>query len=356
MKTVGILTGGGDCPGLNQVIRGATRSLDGAGWTVLGMSCGWRGMLTGEHTVLTRESTDALIDQGGTILGSSRTNPYKDEAKDVPQLKEVWQRLGLDALIAIGGDDTLGVATKLYEKEKLNVVGCPKTIDNDLSATDFTFGFDTSANAAMECIDRLITTTRSHRRVCVVECMGRHAGWITAWAGMASGADVVLVPEKPFDLDEVCATLKRNRERGKLFNLVVVSEGANLKEGELVTQDGTVDAFGHVKLGGVGKSLADAIEERTGYEVRHQILGHIQRGGSPTAFDRVLGTRFGLEAARLVESGQWGQMVALQGNRILGVPLAQATGTLKVLTEDVLADLAALEAEPVGRSDAAVTQ
>jgi len=337
MKKVGILTGGGDCPGLNPVIRAVTRKLSNNGYQVLGFLEGWRGILTGNYIELNWNNTDNILDQGGTILGSSRTNPYKDEAKDLPQLKKVWEDIGLEALIAVGGDDTLGVATKLYENEGLNVVGCPKTIDNDLNATDFTFGFDTSVNAALDCIDRLITTTRSHRRVAVVECMGRTAGWITAFVGIASGADVVLVPEKPFDIDEVCATLLKNRKRGKEFNLVVVSEGASFSNDEgAVTQDQSVDAFGHAKLGGIGKRLAKIIEEKTGFEVREQILGHIQRGGHPSAFDRVLGTRYGLKTAQLVLDGHFGQMSALQGNSITSVPLKEATGTLKLLSEDFM--------------------
>ncbi|MGE4157830.1 MAG: 6-phosphofructokinase [Planctomycetota bacterium] len=339
MKKVGILTGGGDCPGLNAVIRGVTRKLNSAGVDVIGLMEGWRGMLTGDSIPLDWSNTDDIVGEGGTILGSSRTNPYKNEVRDIPQLKKIWGELELDALVAIGGDDTLGVATKLYHKENLRVVGCPKTIDNDLSSTDYTFGFDTSINAAMECIDRLVTTTRSHRRVCVVECMGRHAGWITAYAGMASGADVVLVPEKPFDLDVVCEILKKNRDRGKLYNLVVVSEGATFSKNDFVTQDAQVDDFGHVKLGGVGKALAGMIAKRTGWEVREQVLGHLQRGGAPTAADRVLGTRFGLKAASLVLDGDFGKMVALRGSSIVAVPLKEATGTLKILTQDVLEDL-----------------
>ena len=326
---IGILTGGGDCPGLNSVIRAIARKAIQEGDEVLGIRHGWKGLLEKDTMPLDQRSVSGIIHRGGTILGTSRTNPYKEEGGS-EAVKKNFKALGLDALIAIGGEDTLGVATKLA-KEGLKVVGVPKTIDNDLGATDFTFGFDTAVNTVMECIDRLHTTAESHDRIMVVEVMGRHAGWIAAYAGIAGGADYILVPEIPIDIDKVCASLKSRHESGKSFSIVVVSEGANFKEEDLVTQEKKLDEFGHVRLGGIGDKLGKLIEKSTGYETRVTVLGHIQRGGSPTAFDRMLGTRFGVKAYELVKSGEFGKMACLRGNEIIAVPLEEAIKELKTL-------------------------
>jgi 6-phosphofructokinase 1 len=309
-----------------------------AGYDCIGFLEGWRGIVEGNTMPLSIENTRDIIYMGGTILGSSRTNPYKTEGDRtmVEQVIANFEKFHLDALVAVGGDDTLGVAAKLYDEEGLNVVGVPKTIDNDLSCTDVTFGFDTAVNISTDAIDRIRTTAESHRRCLVVEVMGRHAGWIAAYAGVASGADAILVPEVEVNVQKVCDTLKKNRAAGKLYNIVVVSEGATLQEGTFVTKDAEIDAFGHVKLGGVGKTLAKMIEESTGYETREVILGHTQRGGNPTALDRVLGTRFGIAAANLVTKGDFGKMVALRGTDIVADSLAKAAGVSKVLTEDFI--------------------
>lgn len=336
---VGILTGGGDCPGLNPVIRGVVRSVINAGGTCLGLINGWKGAINGDFMPLTIENTDDIISKGGTILGSSRTNPYKEKDRDVPKLIESYKRLGLDALVAIGGDDTLGVASKLYADYKLNTIGCPKTIDNDLSCTDVTFGFDTAINIAMEATERVRTTVESHRRIGVIETMGRHAGWIACEVAMAVGADYVLLPEKPVNVDEMCALLKKRREAGKQWGLVVVSEGAQLIGDTHVTQSAEIDAFGHVQLGGIGRRVAELIEEKTKIETREVILGHIQRGGSPTAFDRILGTRLGLGAGRLVLEKKFGRMVALSGTKIIDVAIADAVGQMKVVSQDWIDDV-----------------
>ncbi|MEX2286066.1 MAG: ATP-dependent 6-phosphofructokinase [Planctomycetaceae bacterium] len=336
MMKVGVLTGGGDCPGLNAVIRAVVRAVDNAGGTTIGLLEGWRGAIEGNYVQLTVNSTDGIIDRGGTILGSSRTNPYKDPAV-ADRLVEKFRELGLDALIAIGGDDTLGVASRLYSERGLPTIGCPKTIDNDLSSTDQTFGFDTSINIVMEAVDRLRTTAESHRRVVVVETMGRHAGWIACYAGVATAADYILVPEIDVDLDGMCNVLKKRRAAGKLYGIVVVSEGAKLSREEgFVTQNAEVDDFGHVKLGGIGELVARVIEKRTGFETRCVILGHLQRGGPPSAYDRVLGTRLGIHAARLAIHHDFGKMVALRGTNIVAVPLADAVGTMRKLDFGVL--------------------
>lgn len=337
---VGILTGGGDCPGLNAVIRGVTRVVCNHGGTMVGLREGWRGAIQGLTMELTPANTDEIVGMGGTILGSSRTNPYK-KPEDVQQLLETFSRLGLDALVAIGGDDTLGVANRLFNDYKLNTVGCPKTIDNDLSCTDVTFGFDTSINIVVEAIERLRTTAMSHRRVIVVETMGRHAGWIACESGMASGADFILVPEEVPDIDKMCEVLKARRAAGKMYGIVVVSEGASVAaDAGFVTQNAKVDDFGHVSLGGVGQRVAEIIENRTGIETRHVILGHLQRGGSPSAYDRVLGTRLGTAAGRLVMQHRFGRMVALQGTSIIDVALQDAVGKLKTLDPVFMQDAA----------------
>ncbi|NQT29752.1 MAG: 6-phosphofructokinase [Candidatus Saganbacteria bacterium] len=338
IKRVGILTGGGDCPGLNPVIRGAVRKgIEVYNYEMVGLFHGWAGLLNMDSSPLNLRSVSGILHRGGTILGTSRTNPAKIE-NGYEIAKENFKKMKLDALIAIGGEDTLGVANKLC-KMGLHIVGVPKTIDNDLCATDFTFGFDTSVNIIMEAIDRLHTTAESHDRVLVVEVMGRHAGWLAVYGGMAGGADVILIPEEPFDLGEVCDLLKKRHKRGKNFSIVVAAEGAQPKEGaeggEFFTQDKSLDAFGHVKLGGVGDTLAKAIEKKTGFETRSVVLGHIQRGGSPTAFDRVLGTRFGVGSIDLVHKGDFGKMVALQGNKIVAVRLEEAVAKLKTVDKEL---------------------
>ena len=333
MSRFAMLTGGGDCPGLNAVISAATRVLTDSGAAAVGLQDGWKGAIEGMTMDLDRANTAHIIGQGGTILGTSRTNPYKKEG-GVEKIKETFKKHKLDGLIAIGGEDTLGVATKLFEGEKLPIVGVPKTIDNDLSATDFTFGFDTAVNIAVEAVERIHTTAASHHRVIVIEVMGRHAGWIAAYAGIGGDADVTLVPEMKVDIDEVCKTIQKNRAAGKKYNIVVASEGIEFKEGEFVTQQAELDSFGHVRLGGVGDALSKMIEKKTGLETRSVVLGHLQRGGSPTAFDRMLGTRFGVKAAQMALAKEWGKMAALRGNAIMAVPLKEATGELKVLNDD----------------------
>jgi len=326
---IGILTGGGDCPGLNPVIRAVVRSAVNHGDEVIGIRYGWKGLIEKDTIALDLKSISGILPKGGTILGTSRTNPYKKEG-GVAAVKKNIKALKLNALIAVGGEDTLGVATKLHA-EGVDVVGVPKTIDNDLSATDFTFGFDTAVNIVMECIDRLHTTAESHNRILVAEVMGRHAGWIAAYAGIAGGADYILVPEFPIDMDELCSSIKKRNERGKNFSIIVVSEGASFKDERLLVQEQKLDEFGHVRLGGIGEMLGKYIEERTGFETRVTVLGHIQRGGSPTAFDRVLGTRFGVCAYTLVKEKKFGKMVSLKGNEIVDVPLEKATAKLKTL-------------------------
>jgi 6-phosphofructokinase 1 len=325
---VGILTGGGDCPGLNPVIRAAVRTSIGYGFEVAGVLNGWKGLIDVEIKPLDLYAVSGILHRGGTILGTSRTNPYRDNAS-AEKLKAGFKKLGLGALIAIGGEDTLGAAVKLY-KDGFNVVGVPKTIDNDLSGTDFTFGFDTAVNIAMEAIDRLHSTAESHQRIMVVEVMGRHAGWIALHSGIAGGADLILIPEVPIKMNEVCAVIKKRHDKGKNFSIIVVAEGAKFDGSEVLVEK-KLDEFGHVRLGGAGELLAKKIEEMTGYETRVTVLGHIQRGGSATAFDRMLGTRFGAKAAELVKKGQFGQMVALRGNSIVSIPIEEAVGKLKTV-------------------------
>ena len=330
MARIGILTGGGDCPGLNPVIRAVVRKALLEGYEITGIKNGWKGLVENDTMALNIDSVSGILPKGGTILGTSRTNPYKKEG-DLQKVKDNFQKMRLDALVAVGGEDTLGVAYKLTKDGIPNIVGVPKTIDNDLSATDYTFGFDTALNVAMECIDRLHTTAESHHRIIVAEVMGRHAGWIAIESGIAGGADVILIPEIPIDLDEVCAVIKKRHERGKTFSIVVVAEGAQFKEGSMVTQEKKLDAFGHVRLGGIGEDLASQIEKRTGFETRVSVFGHIQRGGTPTAFDRVLGTRFGVKAVELVKDKKFGKMVALAGIKIIDVPLEEAVKALKTV-------------------------
>ncbi len=327
---VGILTGGGDCPGLNAVLRGfVLRHVQHHGHEAVGFLRGWRGVIENRARPLLPADVADQWNTGGTLLGTSRTNPYKEEG-GVARIRATWEAQRLDALVAIGGEDTLGVATRLAG-EGLALVGVPKTIDNDLSGTDYTFGFDTAINIAAEAIDRLHTTARSHGRTLVCEVMGRHAGWIGAYAGLAGGAAVTLLPEFEVDLAEVCRVVRERKEKGPGYSIVVVSEGAKLPESDVSTVAADKDAFGHVRLGGVGQRLAEAIERATGCETRAVVLGHIQRGGAPSAYDRVLATRFGVRAADLVEQREFGVMVALRGTAIVGVPLAEATGTLKTV-------------------------
>ncbi|HEX3829726.1 MAG TPA: 6-phosphofructokinase [Sporichthyaceae bacterium] len=333
---IGVLTGGGDCPGLNAVIRAVVRKgVDTYGHEFVGFRDGWRGPLEAQTMPLGVAEVRGILPRGGTILGSSRTNPIKVDG-GVERIRKNLAALGIDALIAIGGEDTLGVATRLYA-EGVPVVGVPKTIDNDLSATDYTFGFDTAVNVATEAIDRLHTTAESHHRVLVVEVMGRHAGWIALHSGMAGGANLILIPEVPFDIERVCAFVKRRFE-SHYAPIVVVSEGAVPAEGTMELVSGDLDAFGHVRLGGIGDRVAKEIEARTGAESRAVVLGHVQRGGTPTAFDRWLATRFGLHAIDAAHDGDWGKMVALRGTAIVRVPLAEATTALKLVDPSLYAE------------------
>ncbi len=326
---IGVLTGGGDCPGLNAVIRAIVRKGEKEyGHEFVGFRDGWRGPLEGLTMPLDIAATRGILPRGGTILGSSRTNPFKIEG-GIDRIKENLAKAGVDALIAIGGEDTLGVATKL-DALGVKVVGVPKTIDNDLNNTDYTFGFDTAVNIAMEAIDRLHTTAESHHRALVVEVMGRHAGWIALHSGLAGGAACILIPEKKFSVDQVCEWVE-SRFKVNYSPIIVVAEGAIPQDGDMIVKDQALDAFGHVKLSGIGDWLAQEIEARTGKEARSTVLGHIQRGGTPTAFDRVLATRFGLHAITAAHEGDWGKMVALHGTDIVRVPLASATEKLKLV-------------------------
>jgi ATP-dependent phosphofructokinase / diphosphate-dependent phosphofructokinase len=378
MPRIGLLTGGGDCPGLNAVIRAAVRSGLSDGHTFLGFRHGWAGVLADEAIELTPPSTAGILPRGGTILGTSRTNPFADGRDGTADIRATLQRRGVDALIPIGGEDTLGVALRLHEAG-VPVVGVPKTIDNDLGGTDFTFGFQTAVQIVTDAIDRLHTTAESHNRVMVVEVMGRHAGWIATHAGIAGGADAILVPERPFDIEEVCAHLRRRHERGRNFSIVVVAEGATPREGTPlaaregaaiparedsplaaregamasagasspagtgadtpavapVTRAAAADAFGHARLGGIGVLLEDEVEARTGFETRVTILGHVQRGGTPVAFDRVLATRFGVAAVQAVAAGRFGTMIALRGTEVVEVPLGEALAAPKLLDPEL---------------------
>jgi phosphofructokinase-like protein len=332
MARVGLLTGGGDCPGLNAVIRAAVRrGLADGGHSFVGFRSGWAGVLEDEAIDLTLQSTAGILPRGGTILGTSRTNPFADGRDGVAAIRATMQARAVDALVPIGGEDTLGVALCLHE-EGIPVVGVPKTIDNDLDGTDYTFGFQTAVQIVTDAVDRLHTTAESHNRVIVVEVMGRHAGWIATHAGIAAGADAILVPERPFDIDEVCASLRRRHERGRSFSIVVVAEGATPREGTIQTRgEDVLDAFGHAQLGGIGVTLEREIEARTGYETRVTILGHVQRGGTPVAFDRVLATRFGVAAMDAVAAGRFGTMVSLRSTEIVEVKLEEALREPKLL-------------------------
>ncbi len=327
---IGVLTGGGDCPGLNAVIRAIVRKgIDRYGHAIVGFRDGWRGPLENAYSELTIESTRGILPRGGTILGSSRTNPFKGEGGP-ERIRENLRGLHLDGLIAIGGEDTLGAAKRLSEMG-INVIGVPKTIDNDLGATDVTFGFDTALQVATEAIDRLHTTAESHHRIMIVEVMGRHAGWIALHSGLAGGADVILIPERPFDIEEVCRLIRRRHARGRYFSIVVAAEGATPVEGTLELVSSGTDEFGHARLGGIGQLLEREIEQRTGFESRATVLGHIQRGGTPTAFDRVLATRLGVAAIDAASQSRWGEMAALRSTRIELVPLSEAVAELKTV-------------------------
>jgi ATP-dependent phosphofructokinase / diphosphate-dependent phosphofructokinase len=335
-KRLAMLTGGGDCPGLNPVIRAISRKGIQLGYEIVGIRNGWKGMIEKDFILLDRTSVAGILHRGGTILGTSRTNPRKMEGA-VERIFKNFKELNLDVLIAIGGDDTLGVAYDLYQKG-LATIGVPKTIDNDLPGTDYTFGFDTAVNIAMEAIDRLHSTAESHHRVLIVELMGRHAGWITLCAGMAGGADFILIPEFPISLDEVAEAIKKRHSGGRTFSIVAVAEGFKL-QGTDVIQNKELDAFGHVRLGGVGEVVAVELEKKTRFETRSVVLGHVQRGGAPTAFDRILGTRFGLKAVELAQSGQFGKMVALKGTDIVSIDL-QAVTKSKVVPKALYDDAA----------------
>ncbi len=337
MPRVGLLTGGGDCPGLNAVIRAAVRrGLADRGYDFLGFRHGWAGVLADDAIELTLQSTAGILPRGGTILGTSRTNPFaEDEARGLHAIRRTLAARAVDALIPIGGEDTLGVALRLH-REGIPVVGVPKTIDNDLGGTDVTFGFQTAVQIVTDAIDRLHTTAESHNRVMILEVMGRNSGWIATHAGIAGGADAILVPERPFDVEEVCAHLRARHARGRSFSIVVVAEGATPSDGGRAStlrtrQDAPTDAFGHVRLGGIGVTLEGEIERRTGYETRVTILGHVQRGGTPVAFDRVLATRFGVAAMDAVAGGRYGTMVGLRGTEIVEVALQEALREPKLL-------------------------
>ena len=327
---IGVLTGGGDCPGLNAVIRAVARRSWERGDEVVGVREGWKGMVDELFQPLGPGEISGILPRGGTIIGTTRTNPYKVDG-GIERVKAAFEQL--DALVAIGGEDTLGVAARVYAEFGAPVVGVPKTIDNDLAGTDYTFGFDTAVHICTEAIDRLHTTAESHNRVMVVEVMGRHTGWIAVMSGIAGGADVILIPEKPVDLDQVHEEIRRRHARGKNFSIVVVSEGCELPGAE---DKGEVDQFGHRLLAkrGVGERLGEEIEARTGFETRVTVLGHIQRGGTPTARDRILATRFGLKASDLVAEGAFGQMAALRGDDVISVPLSEATAELKTVPDD----------------------
>lgn len=338
---IGILTGGGDCPGLNAVIRAIViKSINMYGDEVVGILEGWRGLLDEKYVKLQKSDVRGIIFRGGTILKTSRTNPNKIQ-NGIETIKKNIEKAKIDVIAAIGGEDTLGVAKKLHDAG-VKVVGIPKTIDNDLEGTDYTFGFDTAVNVAMDAIDRVHSTAESHNRALIVEVMGRHTGWIAIESGLASGADVILIPEKPFDVDSICDVIKKRHDHGKDFTIIVVAEGAKFKseaevDGTMILQDMEKDAFGHVRLGGIASVLAKEIEKRTGFEARYVILGHIQRGGMPSAFDRVLASRFGVAAVDLIHKGDFGKMVALKGLRIVPVPLEDALAKTKVVPDDLYA-------------------
>lgn len=351
-KRIAVLTGGGDCPGLNPAIRGVVLRAAELGYECVGIQEGWKGMINGTAEPLTVDVVDEIVKKGGTILGTSRTNPYKKEG-GVDGVLKSFKALKLDALVAMGGEDTLGVASKLYKEKKVNVVGVPKTMDNDLSATDYTFGFDTSVTVAMDAAERLMDTGRSHRRIMVLEVMGRHAGWVSLFTGIAAGADYVCLPERKVDVKDMVAKVKAGHKRRKVA-LVVCSEAVDM--GDAGKEE--LDEFGHMilKARGVGEKLAKLIEKESGIETRTAVIGHIQRGGAPTLFDRILGTRVGVKAADLVHAGDFGKMVALRGDKVVGVSLEEATGTLKTVTKEWLTLLDTLTSGQKAKTKEAVAR
>lgn len=333
---VGILTGGGDCPGLNAVIRAVVRrAMHEKDAEILGVKNGWRGLIEDKVELLTRMSVTGILPRGGTILGTSRTNP--NDGVDYPaRIRETWERHKLDALIVVGGEGTLRAARDVWHDYQLPIIGIPKTIDNDLDGTDFPFGFDTAVNTVMEAVDRLHSTAESHHRVMVIEVMGRHSGWIAAYGGIAGGADVILVPEHPFRLSRVCELLRRRERQGSAFSIIVVAEDAHPHEEEdFLDEVAKSQIYQGGRLGGIGFHLAMAIERETGIETRQANLGYVQRGGSPSAFDRVLATRFGVKAFDCVLEKRWGQMVSLRGNKVISVPLDDAVRKVKKLDEEI---------------------
>jgi len=324
MKKIGILTGGSDCPGLNSVIRAVVRKGIQEGFVVTGIKNGWRGLIDNDMRILDLRSTSGIIDRGGTILGTSRMDPF-ESPDNIKKIKENYKRAGIDALIAVGGEETLKIAHKLYQKDIIKVVGVPKSIDNALSGTDYAFGFDTAVNVATECIDRLHTTAESHHRIMVIEVMGRYTGWIAVEAGIAGGADIILVPEIPIDLAQVCESITNRHKRGKTFSIIIVSEGARIKPEKSVAEDEMSEDKSKPRFQrGIGELIARTIEQETGYETRVSVLGYIQRGGRPTAFDRVLATRFGVKAVELVKENEFGKMVSLRDNKIVSVDIEEA--------------------------------
>lgn len=332
---IGVLTGGGDAPGLNAAIRAIVKKAEKLGDSVLGIRNGWAGLINGQVEPLTDFSVSGILPKGGTVLGTSRTNPFKKE-ENIQKCLANFKKFGLEAIIAIGGEDTLGVAKKLSD-QGIPVVGVPKTIDNDLTGTEYNIGFDTAVNIVVEAIDRLHSTAEAHHRVMVVEVMGRSSGWIATWAGIAGGADYIITPEEPYDIEELARVLKKRKERGKEFSIVVVAEGARPKGlDKPVTTEDTVDEFGHVKLGGVGALIAKEIEKRLGVETRVTMLGHIQRGGTPSAYDRYMATRMGLYAVDLVHDKKFGRMASLSGSKIIDIPLAQVEGRQRKVDPELL--------------------
>ncbi len=335
MKKIGVLTGGGDCPGLNAVIRAVVRKAIQYNWEIIGIKNGWKGLIDGEMELLTDYSVSGILTKGGTILRTSRTNPFKNP-EDLQKTIDNFKRFNLEVIIAIGGDDTIGVANRLYNEQNIPCIGVPKTIDNDVSCTDYTFGFDTAVSIATEAIDRLHSTAESHHRVIVVEVMGRHAGWIATMAGIAGGADEILIPEEPFDIEEVCKNIRARYDKGKTFSIICVAEGATPKKiDEVVTKSDKTDEFGHVQLGGIGHYLEKEIEERLKLDTRVTVLGHVQRGGTPTAYDRVLATRFGVKAVESIKNEKYGTMVAIQGNKIVNVPIEDAVAKSKTVDKEL---------------------
>ena len=334
MKKIGILTGGADCPGLNSVIRAVVRKAMLEGYIVVGIKNGWNGFIEYDTRILDLRLTSGILDRGGTILGTSRLVPPLEPSK-MDAIRENFKRSGIDALIAIGGEDTLKIALDLYKQFNLPIVGVPKSIDNSLSETDYTFGFDTAVNVATECIDRLHTTAESHHRIMVIEVIGRYTGWIALEAGIAGGADIILIPEHPIDIEEVCASLRNRHKRGKIFSIIVVSEGARLKGYSLPEEENNRVRVHDSQGGKIAEALARIIEGNTGYETRVSVLGYIQRGGTPTAYDRIIGTRFGFKAVELVKDNQFGKMVSLRDNKLRSVNIADAVTKLKTINEDL---------------------